>query len=204
MSDDGTEDRLGVAEGGRGKRSQVQPSRATATRQTFDDHVIDDQTRNRIDADDDREELEDERLSLFLDTQHQTVLPTLPRQDGYHVCWLTTTNSRDTIHWRRSIGYELITLSDHPEWSGIATHSGEYAGYVCVGEMVAARITISQYNKYMKAMHHTLPLAEEEKLRGQTELMRQRAEQQGARVTEIGNGTAEIVQRARPMPVLSF
>ena len=170
----------------------------------FDEHVLDDRILDRHEADDDREDLEDERLSLFLDTQHQTVLPTLPRQDGYHVCWLTTTNSRDTIHWRRSIGYELITLADHPEWSGIAAHSGEYAGYVCVGEMIAARITISQYNKYMRAMHHDLPLAEEEKLRSQTELMRRRAEQAGARVTEIGNGTAEVVQRAKPMPALQF
>ena len=203
MNGDGTEERLGMAENGR-KRSSGQPNRATATRQVFDEHVLDDRILDKHEADDDREDLEDERLSLFLDTQHQTVLPTLPRQDGYHVCWLTTTNSRDTSHWRRSIGYELITLSDHPEWSGIATHSGEYAGFVCVGEMVAARITISQYNKYMRAMHHDLPLAEEEKLRGQTELMRQSAEQAGVRVTEIGNGTAKVVQRAKPMPVLQF
>ena len=203
MSGDGTEERLGTAEKGP-KRLSSQPNRATATRQVFDEHVLDDRATDRFDTDEDREELEDERLSLFLDTQHQTVLPTLPRQDGYHVCWLTTTNSRDTIHWRRSIGYELITLADHPEWSGIASHVEGYTGYVCVSEMVAARITISQYNKYMRAMHHTRPLDEEEKLRGQTELMRQRADQAGARVTEIGNGTAEIVQRTKPMPALHF
>lgn len=200
MSDDGNEDRLGMTEGAR-KRGPGRPPRAPQSdRRMFDEHALDDREHDRHDDDADREEVEDERLNHFLDTQHQTVLPSLPRQDGYHICWLTTTNSRDTIHWRKSIGYELISLSDHPEWSGASAHSGDYAGYVTVGEMIAARISHSQYDKFMRAVHHNMPLAEEEKLRSQAEQIRRGVESQGSRVTEVGNGTAQVVQRVSRLP----
>lgn len=192
---DGQEDRLGATEGAV-KRGPGRPRRAAAME--FDEHILDDRGLDQRDTDADREEMEDERLALFLDTQHQTVLPSLPNQDGYHLCWLSTTNPRDSIHWRISIGYELVRLTDCPDWDGVKSDKADYAGVVSVAEMVAAKIPVSLYNKLMRAVHHRLPMHEEEKLRSQTELVRDRAERHGTRVTEIGSGTADIVQRAKP------
>lgn len=146
---------------------------------------------------------EDERLELFLETQHQTVLPNLPIMDGYHVCWLTTSNPRDSIQWRQSIGYELLLAEHCPQWKGVSANVGGVYGCVSVNEMVAARISISLYNKLMKAVGHYLPLQEEQKLRSQTDSLAQRARQRNLEVQE-GDGTAGIVQRAeRPIPVFT-
>lgn len=152
---------------------------------------------------DDPDLLEEERLELFLETQHQTVLPNLPPMDGFHVCWLTTSNPRDSIQWRQSIGYELLTVEQCPQWRGIPGQIGGLHGCVCINEMVAARIPISLYNKLMKMVGHYLPLKEEEKLRANTQLLAQRARDRQIQVQE-GDGTADIVQRAeRPIPVFT-
>lgn len=150
----------------------------------------------------DRDIDEAERLELFLETQHQTVLPNLPVMDGYHVCWLTTSNPRDSLQWRISVGYELISVSECPGWQGIGSQNGNYAGAVSVNEMVAARISISLYNKLMAAVGHALPMREEEKLRSNARLLRERARAQHVDIEE-DEGTAGIVNRAGPMPVFT-
>lgn len=148
------------------------------------------------DAVGDRELSDDERVALFKDSILQSVLPALPPMRGYHVCYLSTTNVRDTIQNRQRLGYQLITHEMIPRWKGGSLKSGEYPGVVSINEMVAARLPLSLYNRYMKESHHYAPLAEEEKIRANVEGLKQ----QGSRVLEEGDGTAEIIQRARPMP----
>lgn len=178
------------------------PGRRPRAREMSDERFEDERGQNERELYEDRERDEEERLELFLDTQHQTVLPNLPTMEGYHVCWLTTSNPRDSIPWRQSIGYELIRLEDCPLWQGIGSQTGNYVGTVSVNEMVAARIPVSLYNKYMRAVGHALPLVEEEKVRNQSRTFQQLARDRGLRVEE-GEGTAEIVQRAGSMPVFT-
>jgi hypothetical protein len=148
----------------------------------------------------DREMSEDERLEMFRDSLQQSVLPDLPYMYGYHVCWLTTSNPRDSIQWRIRIGYELIRIEDLPGWEGVSLKTGDYSGVVGINEMVAARIPISLYNKYMREVHHNMPLSEEEKIRAKTTALKQQLEEVGSHVAEEGDGTASIVQRAGAMP----
>lgn len=143
----------------------------------------------------DREDYDD-IVELFLATQHQTVLPNLPRMDGYHVCWLTTSNPRDSISWRKSIGYELIRVEDCENWHGAGVQP-DASGVVTVNEMVAARIPIRLYNRLENAVGHYLPLKEEEKLRANTDLIQRNARRRNIQVAE-GDGMAEIIQRAEP------
>ena len=145
----------------------------------------------------DRSLSDDERMELFRDSMHQTVLPDLPYMPGYHVCWLTTTNPRDSIQRRLMIGYELIRLDMLPGWDGISLRTGDYAGCVGINEMIAARISISLYNRYIKEVHHKMPLEEEEKLKTRTELLKQNAQRYGGRVSEVDR-SASVVQRAAP------
>ena len=68
------------------------PSRASQNRQVT-------QNRNSTDAD---------RLELFRMAHAQAALPDLPPIPGFHVCWLTSTNSKDSLAFRRRLGYEPI------------------------------------------------------------------------------------------------
>lgn len=167
-----------------------------------DDRMSEERGQQEREISEDREMTEDERLELFLDTQHQTVLPNLPVMDGFHVCWLTTSNPRDTIPYRRSIGYQLLRLEDCPGYQGYQAQDPRYADYITVNEMVAARIPLNLYNRMMFEVGHRQPLAEEEKLRSSTEDLARGARRRNIQVEE-GDGTAEIVQRAEPMPVFS-
>lgn len=156
-------------------------------------------TFDRVD-DDDRRALEDEQFEAFRDSTTQSVLPNLPTMPGYHVCWLTTTNQRDSVAQRLRMGYELIRADDFParDWSQATAKTGDYAGIIAVNEMVAARIPLSLYNRYMRHVHHDQPLDEEEKLRSQVDAMQDDMQSRGASIME-GDGTAGLVQRAKPM-----
>ncbi len=162
-----------------------------------DDVYADEREASDRDFSEDRELTDDERLELFRDSMQQSVLPDLPPMPGYHVFWATTSNPRDSIQWRMRIGYELIRLSDCPGWEGVGVSAGGVEGVIGVNEMVAMRIKLSLYNKYMNLVHHRLPLAEEEKIAAQTDEFKEKAARRGAPVVEIGDGTANLVQRGQ-------
>lgn len=176
---------------GRGRREPPQAGmdQREAAERGFDDR----------EATQDRELNEDERLEMFRDALEQSCLPDLPPMPGYHLIWLSTTNQRDTIAWRTRLGYELITSDMIPGWRGDSTKAGSLPNVVSINEMVAARIPIRLFNMYMAEVHHNKPLQDEEKLRANISLMKQQAEEYGSVIDE-GDGTRNIVQRARPMP----
>lgn len=148
---------------------------------------------------------DDERFAIFESGVNQGVLPSLPRMPGYHVCWLTTVSLSDTIQRRQQLGYELVYDHMIPGWRGGMTSEGmegkpdPYPGVVRVREMVAARIKITLYNRYMKHLHERMPLADEEKLRHRVDQMKDGMGKFGSRFEEE-DGTANVVNRAAPMP----
>jgi hypothetical protein len=92
----------------------------------------------------------------------QAILPDIPQIDGYHVCWLSTTNGSDPIHRRMQLGYSPIKASDIPGFAHAGLKSGEFQGCVSVNEMIAFKIPLRLYNEYMKEMHYRAPNREEE------------------------------------------
>jgi hypothetical protein len=128
-----------------------------------------------------RQLTEDDRVDEFLGSVHQTHLPNLPKIPGWHVCWLTTTNNRDTVEMRRRAGYELVTPEDVPGWSFATLKSGEYAGYIGVNEMVAAKIPFRLYERIMKRWHHEDPMSEEGRLHSVLDVIRDDAAKRGIR-----------------------
>ena len=148
--------------------------------------------------DDERELTDDDRFAMFQDSVMDSVLPALPSMPGFHVCWLTTTNPRDTIIQRQRLGYKLIYARDVTGWQGIAMKDGAHAGVISVNEMVAAKLPIGLYNRYMREVHHTRPLSEEEKIRISVDQLREDAMAAGGRLQE-GDGMSRVVQRA-PAP----
>lgn len=53
-----------------------------------------------------------ERRKMWSDGMMQTALPTPPNIDGWHVCWLSTTNSYDSIDKRLRLGYVPVKADE--------------------------------------------------------------------------------------------
>ena len=137
---------------------------------------------------------DDERVEMFRQQFHQSSLPDLPKLDGWHTCWLTTTNPRDSIHMRMRLGYEPLKPEDVPGWEYVTLKTGDWTGFIGVNEMLAFKLPISLYEKYMQEAHHDAPMREEEKLTDTAEFMEQQARASGSRM-DAGDGMTEIGQR---------
>ena len=136
---------------------------------------------------------DDDRVAMFRQQFFQSSLPDLPKLPGWHTCWLTTTNPRDSIQMRIRLGYEPVKPEDVPGWEYATLKTGEWAGFIGVNEMLAFKLPISLYERYMKEAHHDAPLREEEKLTDTAEFLEQQARASKSKLT-MGDGMTEIGQ----------
>jgi hypothetical protein len=149
-----------------------------------------------------REVTEDERVEMFRQQFFQSSLPDLPKIPGWHMCWLTTTNPRDSIQMRIRLGYEPVKPEDVPGWEYATLKSGDWAGLVGVNEMLAFKLPISLYERFMKEAHHDAPMREEEKLTDTAEFLEEQAKMSKSRLT-VGEGNAEMGQKREALFDLS-
>lgn len=146
---------------------------------------------------------DEERLDEFRKSFFQSVLPDLPTIPGWHVCWLTTTNPRDSIAARVRLGYEPVRTDDVPGWEHAALKSGEWMGCIGVNEMIAFKLPMNLYEAYMYEAHHTQPLSEEQKLTSVIDVIREEAAavaksgMKGIKF-ELEEGTADLGQDLDP------
>lgn len=149
---------------------------------------------------------DDERVAEFRQQFYAAALPKIPDIPGYHVCWLTTQNPRDTIQMRQRMGYEPILAKDVPGYdTGMAeAKTGEYAGFIAVNEMLACKIRKDLYLRYMTVNHHEAPRSEEARMAETADFIRERMRSSGSRdelpgVFE-GDGFTEL-RKAPPGPM---
>lgn len=109
-----------------------------------------------------REYSDSERVDMLRRTFFQSALPDIPKIEGYHVCWLTTTNPRDPIHGRLRLGYDLIQANEIPGFEHLGMKTGDYPGAIGVNEMIAAKLPLHLYEAFMREVHFDAPLREEE------------------------------------------
>lgn len=99
----------------------------------------------------------------------QSILPQPPRIPGWHVCWLSTTNTADPIFRRRQMGYEPVMSSEFPEMASFTGTVDDVQGVITCREMVLFKIPEQTYKDLMTIFHHDMPNEEEgnivEKLR---------------------------------------
>ena len=138
-----------------------------------------------------REISEDDRLEMFRNQLFNDALPDLPEIPGYHLCWLTTTNPRDPIHRRMQLGYEAVKPEEVPATEYASVKTGEWSGFIGVNEMLAFKLPLSLYEKFMQEAHHNAPLREEDKLAEVADMMREQAARAGASLIE-GDGMQEM------------
>lgn len=163
------------------KTAESRESRGMADRAVVEDRALSD----------------DERVEMFRQQFFQSALPDLPKIPGWHTCWLTTTNPRDAIQTRLRLGYEPIKPEDIPGWEYATLKTGDWVGFIGVNEMLAFKLPMSLYEKFMHEAHHAAPLREEGKLSETTEFLKQQAQAAGASVL-VGDGTSEIGRARQP------
>jgi hypothetical protein len=146
----------------------------------------------------DREITDDDRLEMFRQSFFQHALPDLPKIPGYHVCWLTTQNPRDSIAARIRLGYEPVKPEDVPGWEYATVKTGEYAGCIGVNEMLAFKLPQSLYLKYMSEAHHNAPAQEEERLADTSKFIEEARKAGVSKVPRLYEGDGLAAMREAP------
>ena len=103
-----------------------------------------------------------ERLEAFRDKWQNSALPDIPKGliPGMHLCWLSTTNTYDSIDKRMALGYEPVKAAE----LGVGFESlgkmssGKFEGCVSCNEMVLFKLPEDIYQEVMKMFHLEDPL----------------------------------------------
>lgn len=104
-----------------------------------------------------------ERLAMLENVD--TVLPKPPRIPGWHTCWLSTTNTQDSLERRYALGYVLVHPDECPGWSYPTQKSSAVSrDRITINEMVLGKLPEELYVAYLKRSHHTRPLEQEESI----------------------------------------
>lgn len=142
-----------------------------------------------------------ERRKMWSDEWTQSALPKLPDMPGWHLCWLSTTNSYDSIDKRIRLGYVPVTQDELRGFENYRVKAGEYSGYIACNEMLLFKIPEDMYQDIMLQMHHERPMEEAEKIRVQLENLQGARDSSGKSLGRVeGEGFGEF-DRNVPTPV---
>lgn len=135
-----------------------------------------------------------ERRRLLRAGMVTEVLPTIPEKEGWHRCWLSTTNSTDPIHKRLQVGYQPVRVSDVPGFEQYKVDGGQFDGCVACNEMLLFEIPMEVYQDLMTIYHHEMPLEQEAAIRERVN--NQRDEDSDGRNLSIVEGDFNNLGRA--------
>lgn len=112
-----------------------------------------------------------ERLDAFRDKWANSALPEIPAGTipGMHLCWLSTTNTYDSIDKRMALGYEPVKASDlGPSFEQLGKmSSGKFEGCVSCNEMVLFKLPEDIYQEVMRMLHLEDPLEHQRNITAQ-------------------------------------
>jgi hypothetical protein len=128
----------------------------------------------------------------------QEVLPTPPVIPGYHLCWLSTTNSTDPIYKRIQRGYVPVKSDEVPMFGAqFKAVGGEFDGCISCNEMLLFKIPHEVYEDLMVIHHHELPSEQEEAIYERVQT--QERDSTGRRLVEA-EGFNSLGGRSVPVP----
>ena len=145
-----------------------------------------------------------ERRKMWSEEWTQSALPKLPSLDGWHLCWLSTTNSYDSIDKRMRLGYVPVKADELPGYEDYRVKSGEHVGYISCNEMLLYKLPMDIYQEVMLHMHHEKPREEAEKIKVQMENLQGQRDSNGRPLLSVeGEGFGSIEQQPNKLPVFS-
>jgi hypothetical protein len=148
-----------------------------------------------------KEDTDPERRARIREVLSQTLLPGLPKKNGWHRCWVSTTHPSDTPHRRQQLGYKFVMYDDVREagWASDqdAVKDGSGKGAVMWREMVAMEIPQQEWLYLMRELHHDAPRDMARGITDGLEELAASAKEKGGRVT-LDSGFGEIGEFVRP------
>ena len=142
-----------------------------------------------------------ERRKMWSEEWTQSALPKLPNMDGWHLCWLSTTNSYDSIDKRMRLGYVPVKADEFPGFDNYRIKAGEDIGFIASNEMRLYKIPMDVYQDIMLQMHHDAPNEEADKIRVQVENLQGARDSSGKSLGRVeGEGFGEF-DRTVAVPV---
>jgi hypothetical protein len=112
-----------------------------------------------------------ERLDAFRDKWANSALPDLPDGaiPGMHLCWLSTTNTYDSIDKRMALGYEPVKAGELGKgFEGLGKmSSGKFEGCVSCNEMVLFKLPEDVYQEVMHMLHLEDPIEHQRNITAQ-------------------------------------
>ena len=145
-----------------------------------------------------------ERRKMWSEEWTQSALPKLPEIDDWHLCWLSTTNSYDSIGKRMRLGYVPVKADELPGYEDYRVKSGEHVGYISCNEMLLFKLPMDIYQEVMTHMHHDKPREEAEKIKVQMENLQGGRDSAGRPLLSVeGEGIGSIEKQPNNVPVFS-
>jgi hypothetical protein len=142
-----------------------------------------------------------ERRKMWSEEMTQSALPKLPEMDGWHLCWLSTTNSYDSIDKRMRLGYVPVKADELPGYEDYRVKSGEHVGHISCNEMLLFKLPMDIYQEVMLYQHHEKPREEAEKIRVQVENLQGQRDSNGRPLLMVeGEGIGSIEQQPNKIP----
>ena len=142
-----------------------------------------------------------ERRRMFREEWIQEALPKPPDIPGYHLCWLSSTNSYDPIHKRTRMGYTAVHIDEVPGFENYRVKAGEQAGLVACNEMVLYKIPQDIYQQLMEELHHYAPQDEADKIRVQLDSMQGTRDSNGRSLGTVEGDGINNIDKQLPVPV---
>ena len=142
----------------------------------------------------------EERRKMWKDEWVQSALPPAPDLPGWHVCWLSTTNSYDSIDKRLRLGYTPVMADEVKGYENWRVKAGEHSGYVACNEMLLFKIPMETYQDIMAHFHHDQPLEEANKIKVQAESQVGR-DSRGKPLGQVEGDGLEQIDKPIPAPV---
>jgi len=145
-----------------------------------------------------------ERRKMFSEEWTQSALPNVPNHDGWHYCWLSTTNAYDPIDRRIRNGYVPVKSEEIPGYEGYRVKSGEHVGFISCNEMLLFKLPMDVYQDMMTHFHHDMPQEEEEKIRIQVESLQGARDSRGKSLVGVeGDGMGNFAKQPNQVPVFA-
>ena len=145
-----------------------------------------------------------ERRKMWSEEWTQSALPKLPDMDGWHLCWLSTTNSYDSIDKRIRLGYVPVKSEELPGFENYRVKAGEHVGYISCNEMLLFKLPMDVFQEVMLYQHHEKPREEAEKIRVQVENLQGQRDSNGRSLVAVeGEGIGSIESQPNRTPVFT-
>jgi hypothetical protein len=142
-----------------------------------------------------------DRKRMWSEEWTQSALPKLPSLDGWHLCWLSTTNSYDSIDKRIRLGYVPVKSEELPGYEDYRVKSGEHVGYISCNELLLFKLPMDVFQEVMTHMHYDKPREESEKIRVQVEQLQGARDSNGKSLVQVeGEGMGNFASQSANRP----